>query len=134
MNNPNNHQNIPLGTYLNGQILTKNGWVPYKKRSGSKSGFTKDNKFYVTAWNRSKEKGFIKVSAFENKKSTRFENEHGEESIMLMFEIFYERTGNKLLEIAQYKFKTGKAFLSTLNMVISTKSNNGGYFGKNKSK
>lgn len=131
-NNNNNSPQMPMGTVVNGQILTQNGWRPYKKKSGAKevSGTNSNGKWWgVSAWFANKRSGLVKISAFENEKSTRFENEKGEESIMLLFEVIYPNTGQKVLEISQYKFSTGKAFLSNLGIVISTKSPNGGYCG-----
>jgi len=106
-----------------------------KKRSGAKEvrGTTKDGNPYfgVVAWNAGKH-GMLKVSAFENANSTRFTNDRGEESIMLLFEVINTSTLAKHLEVAQYKFSTGKAMLSNLGKIISTKAPNGGYFGQYK--
>lgn len=124
---------IKLGTYMNGNVWTKNGWKPYKKRSGASEhrGKTTAGKdfFGVSAWCYSKSAGRIKISGFENERSTRFQNKQGEKSMMLMFEVLYQDTGNKVLEIAQYKMTTGKARLKRLGIDISTKAANGGYCG-----
>ena len=54
---------------------------------------TKKDKLYVTAWNRSKGRGFVTVSAFQNSKSTVGKNKKGEQGVMMMFEVFYHKTG-----------------------------------------
>lgn len=100
------------------------------KKSGSKHGKTKKGAHYVTAWNVSKSKGFLTVKAFENKKSVYSESENGNKFIMMMFEIFYKDTGNTVLQLANFNLTTGKVYLDKLNMVISTKAPNGGYFGQ----
>lgn len=102
-----------------------------KKRSGAKQGLTKKGKIYVNAWNVSKSRGFITVEAFENKKSTRSVSKSGTnyKFITMMFEVFYHKTGNKVLEVANFNMTTGKVHLKKLNMTISTKAPNGGFFG-----
>ena len=109
---------------------------PKKKRSGAKYGINVNgNKgqgmLHVIAWNYSKSRGLIKATAFETSKSKRYtapstKNDH----IMLFFEIFYERTGNKIIEHVSFNKTTGKAYLPTLGMVISCTAPNGGYFGQ----
>lgn len=118
-----------------------NNWagVPYqrpnKKHSGAKSGQGKNGKFYVTAWNYSKQRGLIAVKAFENSKSVRSESPNtGNRFITMMFEVFYKKTGAKVLEIASFNVNTGKVYLQKLGMVISTKAPNGGYFGQIKTR
>lgn len=106
------------------------GRRPQKKHSGAKEGQTKKGKLYVYAWNYSRDRGLIKIKAFENKKTTFSTSERGNEFATLMFEIFYTKTGNKLLEIAPYNLTTGKVFLEQLGIVISTKAPNGGYCGR----
>ncbi|WP_406629023.1 hypothetical protein RAN98_03730, partial [Ornithobacterium rhinotracheale] len=102
-----------------------------KKHSGAKAGQSKNGRFYVTAWNYSKQRGMITVKAFENSKSVRSESPNtGNRFITMMFEAFYKKTGAKVLEIASFNVNTGKVYLQKLGMVISTKAPNGGYFGQ----
>ncbi|MGP2571608.1 hypothetical protein, partial [Ornithobacterium rhinotracheale] len=104
---------------------------PNKKHSGAKAGQGKNGRFYVTAWNYSKQRGLITVRAFENSKSVRSESPNtGNRFITMMFEVFYKKTGAKVLEIASFNVNTGKVYLQKLGMVISTKAPNGGYFGQ----
>ena len=109
-----------------------------KKRSGAKekSFVTKDGftGICIHAWNYTRRRGMLRVKAFENSKSKTYESKRGNEFISLMFECFYKDTGNKLLEVALYNTKTGKAYLEKLGMVISTKAPNGGYFGQIKNR
>jgi hypothetical protein len=127
--------NMPLGTVVNGKILTKSGWKEYSKKSGAKTGLTRatDNheggKIWVNAWNASKKKGLITFSAIENKKSKEYKRKDGSIAISLLFEVFYKNTGNKVLELGFYNTTTGKVVLSKTGFIISTKSPNGGYCG-----
>ena len=111
---------------------------PYKKMSGARVSevVTKSGpnqgvvSMHVNAWNYSKSRGMLTVNAFENSKSTRTTGEkNGNQHIVLMFEIFYKNSGVKILELGSYNITSGKVYLSKINMVISTKANNGGYFG-----
>lgn len=131
-NNDYGQHQMPLGTIAKGQILTKKGWKPYKKKSGAKevSGNGENGTYWgVSAWFANRNTGLVKISAFKNRKSTEYKNERGEKGISLMFEVIYTRTGQKHLEVATYKYSTGKAFLKTLGIVISTKAPNGGFCG-----
>jgi len=121
---------MPYGTVNNGKIWTRQGWQDYKKKSGAKEGRTKDDKIFVSAWNASKEKGMISISAFENRKSTESKSDRGNMFITMMFEIIYKRTGNKMLEVGNYNLTTGKVFLQKPGLVISTRAPNGGFCGK----
>lgn len=104
---------------------------PRKKRSKAGCGVGKNGKFYVWGWNASKQKGLIKVNAYENRKSKKYEvKSSGKKFIMMMFEIRYMRTGNTVLELASFCTTTGKVYLDKLGMVISCNAPNGGYMGK----
>lgn len=112
---------------------------PQKKRSGAKAGtFTTKGTskrkswtgIYVNAWNYSRSRGLITVSGMENSKSTKSTSKNGNRFITIMFEVFYKRTGNSFLELANYNVTTGKVYLEKLGMCISTKAPNGGFFGK----
>ena len=112
---------------------------PRKKHSGAKEGVQtagiNKGKLYVTAWNYSRGRGMITVKAFENKKSKAYEvKKTGNRFVMMMFEVFYKRTGNTVLELASYNLDSGKVYLEKLGMVISCQAPNGGYFGQIKSK
>ncbi|MFJ1366451.1 hypothetical protein ACILDU_08405 [Capnocytophaga canimorsus] len=106
---------------------------PYKKKSGAKEvkGLNKNGKEYfgVSAWFKSKNSGLVKISAFENQKSTYFTTQRGREGVSMMFEVFYRDSGIKRLEVATYFFDNGKAFLKDLGIIVSTKAPNGGYAG-----
>jgi len=104
---------------------------PRKKRSGAKCGVGTNGKFYVSAWNASRDKGLIVVSAFENKKSKKYEvKSSGKKFTMMIFEIVYRKTGNKVLELASFCTTTNKVYLKRLGMVISCNAPNGGYMGQ----
>lgn len=119
------------GNYNNNYQPQNNGYqAPPPKKSGAKAGMTKHNKMFVAAWNASKDKGLIVVSAFENSRSTHSESQTGNKFITMMFEIQYRKSGNRLLELANYNVTTGKVYLQKLGMVISTKAARGGYFGR----
>ena len=104
-----------------------------KKKSGAKSGIQKtgknQGKIYISAWKANKEHGLVTISAFENARSVRSESRNGNKFVTLMFEVFYKRTGSKVLELANYNLTTGKVYLEKLGWVISTKAPNGGYVG-----
>lgn len=104
-----------------------------RKRSGAKfvQGMTKDGHPYrgVVAWFWRKSCGMVKISAFENQKSTEFETSNGRQGIALLFEVLYRDSGVKHLETGTYFYDTGKVFLKRLGIVISTKAPNGGYCG-----
>ncbi len=109
-----------------------------KKRSGAKLSPIKIGKgrgmWSVHAWNYSKERGLVTVKGFQNTRSTKYSNDQGEQSSSIMLEIFYHRTGQRLLNLGWIKENTGKIYVDKLGMVISTKAPNGGYFGKINSK
>ena len=110
-----------------------------KKHSGAKVGVQTAGKnkggVYVTAWNYSKSRGMITVKAFENKKSKKYQGKkNGNRFVMMIFEVFYKRTGNTVLELASYNVDSGKVYLEKLGMVISCQAPNGGYFGQISSK
>jgi len=104
-----------------------------KKKSGAKEGRQKagknQGKVYVSGWKANKRHGMVKISAFENARSTRSRSESGNEFVTMMFEIFYKDTGAKVLEVAPYNLTTGKVFLEKVGWCISTKARNGGYVG-----
>ena len=107
-----------------------------KKKSGAKCTFFDDDKVSLHAWNSSKSRGLISLKAFENKKSksgtiSKGKNK-GDQYVSLIAEVFYHRTGNTVIEPIVYNIDSGKAYLSKLNMVVSTKARNGGFFGKAK--
>lgn len=110
------------------------GQQQQKKRSGAKESTIGKGKsqgmIAVTAWNYSKKRGLITVKAFQNKKSTKSKSDKGNRFVSLIFEVFYHRTGNTIICPAPYNVDSGKAYLDKLNMVISTKARNGGYFGR----
>ncbi len=114
--------------------------MPKKKRSGAteKQYRTRDGVtgLCVHAWNYSKSRGMVSVKAFENSKSVYSEEKKlgKNKYVLLMFEIFYHNSGVKILELANYNLTTGKVFLKKINMVISTKAPNGGFFGQIKRK
>lgn len=107
----------------------------YTKKSGASESIISSGKskglIAVNAWNKSKSKGFITAKAFQTHKSTKSVGESGKRHVALVFEVFYRDTGNTVICPASYCVDTGKAFLDKLNMVISTKAPNGGYFGRN---
>jgi hypothetical protein len=127
--------NMPIGTVNNGLILTKTGWIEYVKKSGAKQGMTKHKKLYISAWNASKTKGLIKISAFENRLSKTYERElktgdvKPEICLSMMFEVFYSTTGNTVLELGFYNLTTGVVVLGKVGLTIATKAANGGYCG-----
>jgi hypothetical protein len=130
-----NTPQVPLGTVLNDNILTKNGWIPYKKKSGAKSGTTKHGKLYVSAWNASKTKGLLKISAFENSLSKEYQKKNSNEvRVSMMFEIFYNSTGVKVLELGFFNTTTGVVVLGKVGLTIATKAPNGGFCGTYKKK
>ena len=104
------------------------------KRSGAKLGIQSkgknEGKVYVSGWKANKSHGLVKITAFENGRSTRSESKTGNRFVMLMFEIFYQNTGTKVLELANFNLTSGKAYLEKLGWVVSTKAPNGGYVGK----
>ena len=104
-----------------------------KKKSGAKAGIQSrgknEGKLYVSAWKANKEHGMVKISAFENARSVSSESRNGNKFVTMMFEVFYKRTGSKVLEVANYNKTTGKVFLEKVGWVISTKAPNGGYVG-----
>ena len=105
-----------------------------KKRSGAKMGIQSkgrnEGKIYVSAWKANKQHGLVKISAFENARSTRSESQSGNKFVTMMFEIFYQNSGSKVLEIAPFNLTSGKVFLEKLGWVVSTKARNGGFTGK----
>ena len=134
-NSYNNPTSMPMGTVLNGNILTKNGWIPYKKKSGAKCGTTKHDKLYISAWNASKTKGLVKISAFENSLSKEYKKKNSNEvRVSMMFEIFYNSTGVKVLELGFYNTTTGVVVLGKVGLTIETKAPNGGFCGSYKKK
>jgi hypothetical protein len=104
-----------------------------KKHSGAKEGIQRagvnEGKIYISAWVYRKNHGLIKISGFENRKSTRSQSERGNQFVTIMFECFYKDSGNTILELANYNLTTGKVFLEKLGYVVSTKAPNGGYTG-----
>jgi hypothetical protein len=130
-----NPHTMPMGTVLNGNILTKQGWIPYKKKSGAKSGTTKHGGLYISAWNASKTKGLVKISAFENSLSKEYKKKNSDEvRISMMFEIFYNSTGVKVLELGFFNTTTGVVVLGKVGLTIATKAPNGGFCGSYKKK
>lgn len=107
-----------------------------KKKSGAKLTMIKDGPnegmYSVHAWNASKERGLITAKGFQSRKSVSYSNKQGEESSSILLNIFYKRTGASFRELCWLKHNTGKIYVPTLGMVISTKAPNGGYFGKQK--
>ena len=105
-----------------------------KKKSGAKMGIQSkginEGKIYISAWKANKRHGLVKITAFENARSTRSESQAGNKFCTMMFEIFYQDSGSKVLEIAPYNMTSGKVFLEKLGWVVSTKARNGGYVGK----
>lgn len=119
------YQNRNKGNYRNAQP---------KKKSGAKMGIQSkgrnEGKIYVSAWKANKQMGLVKITAFENSRSTRSESKSGNKFVTMMFEIFYQNSGSKVLEIAPFNLTSGKVFLEKLGWVISTKASRGGYCGK----
>lgn len=110
-----------------------NGQYNKRKKSGAKEvkGVTKngDQYFGISGWFVRNNVGLVKINAFVNSKSTHFTTQAGRDGVSLMFEVIYQNTGVKRLEIATYFFDSGKAFLKELGIVVSTKARNGGYAG-----
>lgn len=105
-----------------------------KKHSGAKESIQKvgknSGKLAITAWNYNKNRGMITLKAFENKGSKRVKSKNNNTFVTLIAEIFYHQTGNHVIETCLYNLQTGKMFVDKLQMVVSTKARNGGYFGK----
>jgi len=125
-----------VGTVVNGKILKKDGnWYDYKKKSGATSGKDKKHgKYYVSAWNVSKQSGLVKITAFENDKSEIYDRDDSSKAISMLFEIRYTRFGTKQLEIGFYNLNTGVVVLGDWGWTIATKAPNGGFMGRYKKK
>ena len=105
-----------------------------KKRSGAKETIQRKGKnkgkLAISAWNYSRSKGLIVFSAFENKRSKYPQSKKGNKFITMIGELVHRKTGEVTVHPIIYNVDTGKAYLNRLDMVISTKAPNGGYFGK----
>lgn len=132
--------NGPLGPHFTGGGHYNNGYGgggysnnQPKKRSGAKETIQKKGKntgkLAIVAWNYSRRRGLITLSAFENKKSKRIKSKVGNRFVTLIAEVVSRDTGEVSIHPIIYNVETGKAFVQRLNMVISTKAANGGYFG-----
>ena len=106
---------------------------PQKKRSGAKETIQKkgknQGKLAISAWNYSRGRGLISFSAFENKGSKYPKSQSGKKFITMVGELVNKRTGEVTVHPIIYCIDTGKCYLDRLDMVISTKAPNGGYFG-----
>lgn len=104
-----------------------------KKHSGAKESIQRKGKneggVSVHAWIYRKGMGLVKITAFENAKSTHSSSDRGNKFVTMMFEMFYKDSGNTVLEVGNYCLTTGKVYLEKPGWVISTKAPNGGYCG-----
>ena len=104
-----------------------------KPKSGAQEvhGTTKDgnNYFGVTGWFVRRDTGLIKVSGFVNSLSKEYQSSRGNHFVSLMFEIFYQNSGVKKLELGLYSTTTGKVYLEQSNIIISTKTKREGGSG-----
>lgn len=105
-----------------------------KKKSGAKFvvGTTKEGRQFrgVSAWFHRKDCGLVKINAFENSNTPdEVTSNLGNVFLHLMFEVFYQNSGQKALELGLFNLTTGKVLLKRLGIVISTKAPNGGYAG-----
>lgn len=104
-----------------------------KPKSGAQEvqGTTKDgnNYFGVTGWFVRRDTGLIKVSGFVNSLSKEYQSSRGNHFVSLMFEIFYQNSGVKKLELGLYNTTNGKVYLEKSNIIISTKTKREGGSG-----
>jgi hypothetical protein len=104
-----------------------------KPKSGAQEvqGTTKEgNKYFgVTGWFIRRDTGLIKVSGFVNSLSKEYQSSRGNHFVSLMFEIFYQNSGVKKLELGLYNTTSGKVYLEQSNIIISTKTKRDGGSG-----
>lgn len=116
----------------NNRYGNSNTQAPQKKKSGAKEMYSKKDGDFIglSAWNHSKDRGLVTVKGFINSKSVESQSDRGNKFVTIMLEVFYHRTGNRLLELVNYNKTSGKCYLDKMNWVLSTKANNGGYLGR----
>lgn len=111
------------------------GWPP-KKKSGCKVSVGKEGKYkgfqFVTGWNKSKQRGFIKAFVYPYHGTTETKGKaNGNVHQTLMVKIEFAN-GNQPLNIPCIRnLTTGKVTFDAFGttMVMNPKAPNGGYFG-----
>lgn len=115
--------------YSRSSRSSRNEFVPQKgKYSGVKTGIAFNKKFkqdfrWINGFYIGKKTGLLKISAFENSKSKRYTDKSGKGNkfVMLMFEVFYQNTGNKVLELASFHEQSQTVVLQKLGLFIDCK-------------
>lgn len=107
-----------------------------KKYNGAQFGFSKNIKssngdddfgFWINGWNHSKGRGRITFEGVENKRSKRYKGlKNNKQHIMLFVEIFYHRTGSRVVEYIDFCVDSGTATMEKMGMFIDTKTRKGG--------